>query len=231
MQRKPLTIKQARVLGIIKKHIGANRKAPTLDELRQELTVKSLRTVTQYLESLERKGYISRRKNATRNIELREEPENTPRTISVPVVASVGCDDLSVFAAEPAENGVDEFLEVDRKFAEESGDIVAVRAVGDSMCDAGIESGDYILVQFTERVQNGDRVAAIIGDMVTVKRFERRDGVIILWPESRDPKYKPIIMHENFKIAGKVLCVIPAPRAEITEVVPLQGYEQIAGAS
>jgi len=53
------------------------------------------------------------------------------------------------------------------------------------MLDAGINSGDYILVQFTDNVQNGDRVAAIVGDMVTVKRLERRDGVTILYPETK----------------------------------------------
>ena len=108
-----------------------------------------------------------------------------------------------------------------KKIVEESGDIVAVRAVGESMVDAGIRDGDYILVQFTDRVQNGDKVAAIVGDMVTVKRYEKKNGVVILYPESKDPKYKPIVLHEDFKVAGKVLCVIPAPERELTEVVPL----------
>jgi repressor LexA len=136
----------------------------------------------------------------------------------VPVVANVGCDDLSVFAQEQH----DEFIEVDKKIVEESGEIVAVRAVGDSMLDAGINSGDYILVQFTDNVQNGDRVAAIVGDMVTVKRLERRDGVTILYPENKDPKYKPIILHENFKITGKVLCIIPAHSTITNEIVPIR---------
>ena len=92
------------------------------------------------------------------------------------------------------------------------------------MNDAGINTGDYVLIRFTEQAENGDRVAAIVGDMVTVKRLERRDGMTILWPESKDPKFKPIILHEDFKIAGKVLCVIPAATSDITEVVPLEGY-------
>ena len=68
------------------------------------------------------------------------------------------------------------------------------------------------------------------GEDETVKRLERRpgtngeQGTTILWPESKDPRFKPIILHEDFKIAGKVLCVIPAPMSEITEVVPLEGY-------
>ena len=212
----PLTYKQKRVLENIRLYIGAKGQPPTLEELRKNLGLKSTRTVVQYLESLEQKGYLVRRRNAWRNIELRN-VEGGWGTVSVPVVANVGCDDLSLFA----EQQYDEFLEVDKKIVEESGDIVAVRAVGESMVDAGIRDGDYILVQFTDRVQNGDKVAAIVGDMVTVKRYEKKNGVVILYPESKDPKYKPIVLHEDFKVAGKVLCVIPAPERELTEVVPL----------
>lgn len=204
----------------LKKKMDKRGESPTLDELREALRLKSLRTVVQYLDVLERKGYIVRRKGIKRNIELRSEnSEGATSTVSIPVVANVGCDDLSLFAQEQ----YDEFLEVDKTIAQpassgESG-IVAVRAVGDSMQDAGINPGDYVLIRFTDEAQNGDRVAAIVGDMVTVKRYEKKDGVTILYPESRNPKYKPIVLREDFKIAGKVLCVIPNPNAEITEVV------------
>ncbi len=214
----PLTTKQERVYRELKKRVGPYGQSPTLDELRRALKFKSLRTVTQYLEVLERKGYILRRKNAKRNIELRQVGEKGT-TMSVPVVANVGCDDLSLFAQEER----DEFLEVDRTIATDSrsneSSIVAVRAVGDSMQDAGINPGDYVLIRFTDEAENGDRVAAIVGDMVTVKRYERKNGVTILYPESKNPKYKPIVLREDFKIAGKVLCVIPSPHAELTEVV------------
>jgi repressor LexA len=207
-----LTSKQKRVLENISLYIQAKGEPPTLEELRKNLGFKSLRTVVQYLDILERKGYMVRRKYARRNIELRpiDAEGRTETLVSVPVVANVGCDDLSTFAQEQ----YDEFLQVDKKIVEENGDIVAVRAVGDSMLDAGINSGDYILVQFTDNVKSGDRVAAIVGDMVTVKRLERRDGVTILYPENRDPKYKPIVLREDFKIAGRVLCVIPAAVAD-----------------
>ena len=210
-----LSYKQKRVLDNIRLYIGAKGEPPTLEELRTNLGLRSLRTVVQYLEVLEQKGYIVRRKGAWRNIELRN-ADGGWGTVSIPVVANVGCDDLSVYAQEKS----DEFIEVDKHIVEDAGEIVAVRAVGDSMNDAGLNSGDYILVQFTNNVQNGDRVAAIVGDMVTVKRLERRDGVTILYPESKDPKYKPIILREDFKITGKVLCVIPANSTIQEEIVP-----------
>lgn len=218
---KSLTGKQKRVLDNIELYIRAKGEPPTLDELRQNLGFKSLRTVMQYIETLERKGYIVRRKYSRRNIELRavDATGRSAMLVSVPVVANVGCDDLSVFAQEQS----DEFLQVDKQIVDEvHGEIVAVRAVGDSMADAGVKSGDYILVQFTDKVKSGDRVAAIIGDMVTVKRLERRNGVTILYPESKDPKYKPIVLRDNFKIAGRVLCIIPAAVAEMDEVVSVE---------
>lgn len=218
---RSLTSKQKRVLDNIQLYISAKGEPPTLDELRKNLGFKSIRTVTQYIEALERKGYIVRRKHARRSIELRavDAEGNNAMLVSVPVVANVGCDDLSVFAQEQS----DEFLQVDKQIVDDAqGEIVAVRAVGDSMIDAGVNSGDYILVQFTDKVKSGDRVAAIIGDMVTVKRLERRNGVTILYPENKDPKYKPIVLREDFKIAGKVLCVIPADVAEMNDVVPVE---------
>ena len=219
---KILTGKQKRVLDNIKLYLDAKGIPPTHDELRKNLGFKSLRTVTQYLEILERKGHIVRRKNARRNIDLRAvDAAGTSATlVSVPVVANVGCDNLSVFAQENS----DEYLQVDKKIVDVAGDIVAVRAVGESMADAGIGSGDYILVQFTDRVESGDRVAAIVGDMITVKRLIRQGGVTVLYPESKDPKYKPIVLREDFKIAGKVLCVISASLAEAPEVLPEEDW-------
>ena len=215
-----LTGKQKRVLENISLYIQAKGEPPTLEELRRNLGFKSLRTVVQYLDILERKGYMVRRKYARRNIELRpiDAEGRTETLVSVPVVANVGCDDLSTFAQEQ----YDEFLQVDKKIVEQNGEIVAVRAVGDSMLDAGINSGDYILVQFTDNVKSGDRVAGIVGDMVTVKRLERRDGVTILYPENKDPKYKPIVLREDFKIAGRVLCVIPAAVADAEDITTVE---------
>ena len=94
-----LTFKQQRVLSAVRAHLQEESESPTLEQLRQELGFSSLRTVTQYLDILERKGYIVRRKNAIRNIELRN-VDGAWGTVSIPVIANVGCDDLSVFAQE-----------------------------------------------------------------------------------------------------------------------------------
>lgn len=224
--KQPLTSKQQRIYSFISQYIQEKDMSPTLDEMRLFLDVSSLNAVVDHIKALEQKGYILRRKHAKRNIELRNMERHglITWTTTVPVVASVGCDDLSTFATD-YENTSDESIDVDQKLIEGKGDVVAVRAVGDSMNDADIHNGDYILIQLTDRAQNGDRVAAIVGDMVTVKRYERKNGVTILMPESKDPKYRPIILNQDFKIAGKVICSIPGRSMDISEVVPFSYHE------
>jgi repressor LexA len=221
--QKALTPNQQRVLLVIKQYLTDLGASPTLRDIKEKLGINSTNTVVKHLIALENKGYIVRHKHAKRNIELRNGDPSKVKTflISVPVMASVGCDDLSVVADEK----YDEFLEVDNNIIgnRNRADIFAVRAIGDSMNDAGIESGDYVLIEKTEICQNGDRVVAVVGDMVTVKKFEKRSDVIVLRPESKDPKYRPIILHEDFKIAGKVICTIPGGSMDPTEVV----YEKI----
>ena len=216
--QQPLTPKQAKLYGIIKQFNEEYQRSPTIRELCNKMGTKWPNAVYELLNALENKGYIVRRKNAKRNIDLRNADAFglSTHTIVIPVRASVGCDNLNVLADER----YDEAIEVDRSLVEGKGEIAAVRAVGNSMNDADINEGDYILIQLTQDAQVGDRVAAIIGDMVTVKKLDRKDGFIVLRPESTDPKYKPIILNENFKIAGKVIGIIPNPAAVVTEVVP-----------
>jgi repressor LexA len=193
--------------------------SPTLQELRSFCNVSSINTIVGHLNVIERKGYILRRKNSKRNIEIRENtsPSSNNWTVVIPVKASVGCDDLSIFTDEKH----DEMIHVDSSLVGGKGDVVAVRAVGNSMNDADIHDGDYVLIETTSNIETGDRVAVIIGDMVTVKKLDKQNGFMILRPESTDPKYKPIVVSENFKIAGKVFCTIPGQSRDITEVVYL----------
>jgi len=220
LMKQALTSRQQDIYSYIRQSLEEQKESPTLEELRRFINVGSLNTVVQHLVALEHKGYILRRKHAKRNIELREMHRDQFLTTSVPVVASVGCDDLSVCANEQ----YDESIEVDKNLITEKGSVVAVRAIGNSMNEADIHNGDYVLISLTDHVENGDRVAVIVGDIVTIKRFERKNGITILRPESTDPKYKPIILRDDFKIQGKVICSIPASSMDITEIVPIPQY-------
>ena len=213
-----LTAKQQKVYAFIRDFIDEKKYAPTLKEIVVEINVKATNTAVKYLKALEKKGYISCFKHAKRGISLKNNEIVSP-IIQVPVVASVGCDDLSVFGNDRH----DEFLHVDKKLVGDKFPIVAVRAVGDSMSDAGIQDGDYVLVHTTNVAENGERVVAVVGDIVTVKRLEKKEGLTVLWPESNSPKYRPIIMSDDFKVAGKVICTVPGNSMNSTELT----YEKI----
>ena len=216
--KKPLTKKQELVYGFIRKYIKQNKKSPTMEEVQIFLDVKSINSISQYLEALEKGGYLSRRRHDKRNIDLLEVKNNDGKEnkfIQIPVVASVGCDNLSTFAEENA----DEFLQVESSLVKKS-KMVAVRAVGNSMNDAGIENGDYVLIDQNAEIQNGDKVVAIVGGMATLKRFEKKEKFAVLWPESKDKQYKPIIINQDFKLAGKVISVIPRHFYDDVQIIP-----------
>jgi|SRR3989344_1677549 len=213
--------REQKILSIIKAYFIDYGISPTLEQIRSRLEVKSINTITRNLKSLEHKGYIFRRRHAKRNIEIvgfDQKKGKTVSTVSLPIIASVGCDDLSIYTRESH----DELLEVDSELIEGKNNPVVIRAIGDSMNDAGINNGDYVLIEQTENVNDNDRVVAIIDDMVTVKKLQRTEKATILWPESKDSKYKPIVLRSNFKITGKVICTIPGNNVNVSEVVPIK---------
>ena len=216
MNISKLTKKQRKVFDLIESYFNEHGCSPTITELKEVLAVNSLRTVVQYLEALERKGLIYRKHNQRRGIEL----ANTGTTIDfdtilLPVVASAGCDNASIFADER----IDEYITVDKNFipsGKRIKDMVVVKAVGNSMQDAGIESGDYVIV---EKIKNGqaqenDCVVAIIDDNIIIKRIHFTKDAVILSPESKNKYHKPIIMKEDFYIPGRVIDTIKMKSAE-----------------
>ena len=205
-----ITQKQEETLDFIKNFITRNGESPTITQLSGGLGLKSLRSVTQRLEALEAKGLIKRDRFRHRGISLLNplDPTMAPKgTERIPVIASAGCDTMQVYAQEQ----YDEFLMVDKQLLDPRKEIVAIKAVGNSMVDYGLHNGDYALVEVTENIQNGDRVVAIVGDMAVIKKFKKVTGAIILESESKGNDYPPIILKEGFsKIFGKVLNIIPA---------------------
>jgi repressor LexA len=78
------------------------------------------------------------------------------------------------------------------------------------MQDAGIFSGDYVIVEVTEDVEDGDRVVAMLGNMAVIKRYSRVDEIVYLNPENKYGTYHPIVVREeDSRIFGKVISIIP----------------------
>lgn len=217
MRNATLTSNQQRVYDFIRTRIYQDGQAPTLGEIAGEIEAGSLRSVTQYLESLERKGLIKRNRYAQRGIELIERGDE--EFVTLPVFASAGCGSPSIIA----ERTFDEYIKVAKGFLQgQQDDLFVIKASGRSMVDAGIADGSYVLVKMTEHVTPNDLVVAIVDDTAVIKKISFADNAVILSPVSPDKSYQPIIiMDRDFKVFGKVVKVIKVETEDDYQVVPL----------
>lgn len=201
-----LTSKQKRVFDYIYNCLEKKETSPTIAELAKFLGVSSSRSVVQYLESLEKKGLISRARNCSRGIRVTSQTDEFLETVILPVVSAAGCDNMNVFADQVH----DEFVTIDRDFLQghKPEKVVVFRAMGDSMVDAGINTGDLVLTEMTTDILQKDKVVAIVDGMALIKQINFSPNAVILAPMSHDPQYRPIIMKRNFQVFGKVIDVI-----------------------
>jgi repressor LexA len=203
---KNLTQKQKKIFEYLCDCLEKDGVSPTILQLAKFMGVSSLRTVTQYLESLEKKNLIIRARHQSRGIRLATRNDVTTQTVILPVLSSAGCDNMQVFA----EQAFDEFITLDREFihGKNPETVFVFRAVGDSMADAGIETGDLVLTEKTAEVSNRDNVVAVIDGMALIKQINFSPNAVVLKPMSQDPQYRPIIMKKDFQVFGKVIEVI-----------------------
>lgn len=219
MPNDTLTRNQERVFSFICSSIANNGYPPTLNEIATEIQASSLRSVTQYLEALERKKLIRRNRYAQRGITLIEGRDERDQMVSLPVFASAGCGNPSIIA----ERTFDEYVTVAKSFIEGQGnDLFIIKASGRSMVDAGIPDGSFVLVKMTENVSANDLVVAIVDDTAVIKKISFANNAVILSPVSSDKSYQPIIILErDFKVFGKVIKVIKLEAEDDYQVVPL----------
>ena len=129
------------------------------------------------------------------------ETENlSSRSVNVPIVGQVAAG-LPILAQENCEG----YIEFCPPRGVLRGELFALKIKGESMIEAGILNGDYVIVNRTSYVENGDIAVVMIGDEATVKTFYRENGVFRLQPENRD--MQPIITKEVY-ILGKVIADI-----------------------
>lgn len=208
LRKNVLTPAQEATLSYIKSYVAKEGQGPKMVELQEEFKLRSLRSITQRLEGLEKKGFISRDRFKRQGIQVidRANALSPSGMLQVPVIASAGCDAAEVYAQD--EFG--EYILIEKRLVPAHVNIVAIKAVGDSMLDAGINNGDYVIVEVTDDVETGDRVVAIIGNMAVIKQYREVAGVVYLNPENKDGGYHPIVVRqEDSKIFGKVLSIIP----------------------
>lgn len=207
--RKPLTEVQERVLSVVAEHVHRNGFAPSMREIGEAAGLASSSSVSYQLNQLEKAGYLRRNANQARTIELLIDVDGTDapdsaETSATAIVPMVG----SIAAGIPitAEQQVEEYLPLPRTLVGE-GDLFLLKVVGDSMIDAAICDGDWVVVRQQRTASNGEIVAAMIDGEATVKTFKQRDGHTWLLP--RNSAFEPIL-GDHAEVLGKVVAVLRA---------------------
>ncbi len=192
-----LTSRQQEILEYIRRVVRERGYPPSVREIGEAIGLSSSSTVHGHLDRLEEKGLIRRDPTKPRALEVVDDREmRARRLIQVPVVGRVTAGE-PILAVENIEESYPLPFDLVRH---ENVFMLTVR--GESMIEAGIFDGDYVLVRKQDTAQNGDVVVAMVGDEATVKRFFKENGRFRLQPEN--PTMAPIIVSE-VTILGKVI--------------------------
>ena len=195
-----LTEKQKEFLGYISRYMEDWGRSPSFEEICSHFSFTSYNTVTTYLKTLERKGYIRlpRKKNQKRAIEVISPVET--RRFEFPLLGRVA-------AGKPIE-AVEEVgaIEVPSSMIGQ-GDHFVLQVKGDSMKEDGILDGDFIVVRKQPTAENGETVVALINNEVTVKKYYKRKNYVELRPAHTGME-SIIVKEGDLRIEGRVVGVI-----------------------
>ena len=215
-----LTLRQQAILAAIRTSVEERGYPPSVREIGEGVGLTSPSSVAHQLTTLERLGYLRRDPNRPRALVVAEpgqastdasdasaSPDRGPadrdtadrNTVEVPLVGRIA-------AGGPilAEQSVEAVFPLPRDLVGE-GELFMLKVVGDSMIDAAICDGDWVVVRQQADAENGDIVAALLDDEATVKTLKRRDGHVWLMPHN--PAYAPIL-GDQARIMGKVVSVL-----------------------
>ncbi|UNX55958.1 transcriptional repressor LexA [Georgenia sp. TF02-10] len=207
-----LTDRQRLILDVIRAGVRERGYPPTMREIGAAVGLTSPSSVKHQLGALERKGYVRRDPHRPRAMEVVEDRASlaevvpldgeglrAPAPTLVPVVGRIA-------AGGPilAEQAVEDVFPLPRQLVGD-GELFLLRVVGESMIDAAICDGDWVVVRRQPVAENGEVVAAMIDGEATVKTFQRRDGHVWLLPQN--PSFEPIPGDEA-QILGRVVTVL-----------------------
>lgn len=208
---KNMTDRQQEVFNFIVNYIETEGLPPTIREMQEGLHIGSLRGVTIHLDALHKKGFIERLggKNGPRTsrgirilarVEARQKDEDAG-IMRLPLIGTIA-------AGTPllATQNIEDIIPIPSALVRPAvGDCFLLRVQGESMTGAHILPGDLVIIQPQQAAENGDIVAARIGEEATVKRFARHGNRIEL--QAQNPNYAPIPLRksDNAAIIGKVV--------------------------
>ncbi len=207
--RPTLTDKQTAILEFISRSVAQRGYPPSMREIGNAVGLASLSSVTHQLKRLELAGYLRRDANRNRALEVlldlpgthADDAAQVDETAMVPLVGRIA-------AGIPitADQQVDEVVPLPRQLVGK-GELFMLKVVGDSMIDAAICDGDWVVVRQQKTAENGEIVAAMLDEEATVKVFRQRDGHTWLLP--RNSAFEPIL-GDYAEILGKVVAVLRA---------------------
>ena len=203
-----ITKRQQAVLAVIRRSIAERGYPPSVREIGEEVGLTSPSSVAHQLRALESKGLLRRDEHRPRALVVSSSPtpastesgvDLRPSAAFVPVLGAIA-------AGAPllAEEAVESVFPLPREIVGE-GELFLLRVVGDSMVDAAICDGDWVVVRQQPTADDGEIVAAMIDGEATVKVLSRRDGHVWLLP--RNPAYAPIDGDEAH-VLGRVVTVL-----------------------
>ena len=200
-----LSPRQSEILAVIQASMNDHGYAPSMREIGAAVGLTSTASVKYQLEILEAKGFIRRDESKGRALELTPEENGAPvdKTRLVPLVGRIA-------AGGPitAEQEIEESFPLPESIVG-SGDLFMLKVVGESMVDAAICDGDYVVIRAQKDCNNGEIVAAMIDGEATVKTFSRKNGHIWLLPANDN--FAPID-GDTCEILGKVTAVLRSLR-------------------
>lgn len=203
----PLSKRQQQVLEVIEQHLQQHGYPPSVREIGQAVGLTSPSTVHAHLASLQRLGYLRRDPTKPRAMEVSRDPSSGAQlerhpTRNIPLVGDVaaGTDVLAV-------ENVEEVYPIPTEFTGD-GELFMLRVRGESMIDAGILDGDFIIARSQAKANAGDMiVAGIPGEEATVKTYRPKGAITMLEPHN--DSMKPIkLPSSDVQIFGKVVTVL-----------------------
>ncbi|ASR39588.1 repressor LexA [Prauserella marina] len=202
-----LTPRQQKVLGVIREWVDRHGYPPSVREIGEAVGLTSTSSVSHQLRALQRKGYLRRDANRPRAVGVlaadsgtaSASPDQLPKPAFVPLVGRIA-------AGGPvlAEEAIEDVFPLPKDIVGE-GEVFLLSVTGDSMIDAAITDGDWVVVRQQPDAENGDIVAAMIEGEATVKTFKRKEGHVWLMPHNE--AYEPI-PGDDATILGKVVAVL-----------------------
>lgn len=208
-----LTERQRTILEVIRASVSTRGYPPSIREIGDAVGLTSTSSVAHQLRTLERKGFLRRDPNRPRAVDVRELDDNAVPIVKTDVAGSDALPEPTfvpvlgrIAAGGPilAEEAVEDVFPLPRELVGE-GSLFLLKVVGESMVDAAICDGDWVVIRQQNVADNGDIVAAMIDGEATVKTFKRTRGQVWLMPHN--PAFDPIPGNDAV-ILGKVVTVI-----------------------